>query len=71
VVQAFEMALAVVTAEKLIFAISAPSETSGSITDKVGIAKRFRLQGVSLRRLGLVTDDKWSAVRRTIIPDIN
>lgn len=65
-VQAVEMALTVVPAERLILAISTPSETNDSITDKIGVAMRFRLQGISLWRLGLVTDDKWNVIRRAI-----
>jgi hypothetical protein len=66
VVQAVEMALTVVPREKLVLAISAPSETAESITAKVGVAKRYRLQGISLWRLGLVTDGMWASLRQTI-----
>lgn len=66
VVQAVEMALAAVPREKLVLAISAPSETAESIIPKIGVAKRYRLQGVSLWRLGLVTNDMWTAMRQTI-----
>lgn len=66
VVRAVEMALEDVPAEKLILAISTPSETSESILEKVGVAKRYRLQGISLWRLGLVTDDMWKSIRQTI-----
>jgi hypothetical protein len=66
VVQAIEMALKYVPAEKLILAISAHSETHESINDKIGIAKRYRLQGVSLWRLGLITDDMWNAIRQSV-----
>jgi len=52
--QAIEMALVVVPAEKLVLGISAPSETAESIIEKIGVAKRFRLQGISLWRLGLL-----------------
>lgn len=66
VVQAVEMALAAVPREKLVLAISAPSETAGSIITKIGVAKRYRLQGISLWRLGLVTNDMWTAMKQTI-----
>ena len=68
VVQAVEMALAVVPAEKLVLGISVPSETAESIIEKIGVAKRFRLQGISLWRLGLLSEDMWTAIRRTIAP---
>ncbi|MBT9171978.1 MAG: hypothetical protein DDT21_00354 [Syntrophomonadaceae bacterium] len=66
VVQAVEMALAAVPREKLVLAISAPSETGESILEKIGVAKRYRLQGISLWRLGLVTADMWTAIGQTI-----
>jgi hypothetical protein len=66
VVQAVEMALAAVPREKLVLAISAPSETAESIIPKIGVAKRYRLQGISLWRLGLVTSDMWTTMRQTI-----
>ena len=66
VVQAVEMAIAEVPREKIVLAISTPSETAESINAKVGIAKRYRLQGISLWRLGLVTADMWTSLRQTI-----
>jgi len=66
VVQAVEMALAIVPAEKLVLGISAPSETAESIIEKIGVAKRYRLQGISLWRLGLLSEDMWTVIRRTI-----
>jgi len=66
VVQAVEMAIAEVPREKLILAISAPSETGESILEKIGVAKRYRLQGISLWRLGLVTEGMWMSLRQTI-----
>jgi len=66
VVQAVEMALAVVPSEKLVLGISAPSETAESIIEKIGVAKRYRLQGISLWRLGLLSENMWGAVRKTI-----
>jgi hypothetical protein len=66
VVQAVEMALTLVPREKLVLAISAPSETGVSIVEKIEVAKNYRLQGISLWRLGLVTEDMWTAIRQTI-----
>lgn len=66
VVQAVEMALANVPPEKLILGISVPSETAESIGIKVAIARRYGLDGIALWRLGLLTDDMWSALRSTI-----
>ena len=66
ILEAVEMALTVVPREKLVLAISAPSETGASILEKIGIAKRYQLQGISLWRLGLVTNDMWTTIRQTI-----
>lgn len=65
--QAVEMAIAAgVPPEKLVLGISAPAETSESILTKVGIAKRYDLAGIALWRLGLVSDDMWTALRTTV-----
>lgn len=67
VVQAVEQALAApVAPEKLLLGISLPSENPTSILTKVGIAKRYQLQGIALWRLGLVTDATWQALRTTV-----
>ena len=61
--QAVEMACASVPAQKLILGISAPSETADSIATKVGIAKRYNLNGVALWRLGVIDDGMWETLR--------
>lgn len=66
VVQAIELALASVPRERLVLGISIPSETAESLVTKVGVAKRHRLQGISLWRLGLLSDEEWAALRQTI-----
>lgn len=63
VLQAVETATELVPAEKLALGISIPSETPESIVTKIGIAKRYNLNGISLWRLGLVTDDMWNSIR--------
>ncbi|MEW6771030.1 MAG: stalk domain-containing protein [Bacillota bacterium] len=65
VIQALEMA-AVVPADKLVLGISVPSETPESILTKVGIAKRYSLNGIALWRLGLLSDEMWEALRTTV-----
>jgi hypothetical protein len=62
------MALASVPAQKLILGISAASESPDSILTKVGIAKRYRLPGIALWRLGLISDGMWASLRETISP---
>jgi len=66
VIEAVEMALAAVPAEKLLLGISAPSETPESILTKVGIAKRYGLSGIALWRLGLVQGEMWDNLRASI-----
>ncbi len=68
VAEAVEMALASVPAQKLILGISAASESPDSILTKVGIAKRYRLPGIALWRLGLISDGMWASLRETISP---
>jgi len=65
--QAVEMAIAAgVPPEKLVLGISAPAETPESILTKVGIGKRYDLAGIALWRLGLVSDEMWTALRTAI-----
>lgn len=66
--QAVEKAVSLVPREKLYLGISAPSESGESIITKVGIAKSYRLGGIALWRLGLVTDDMWKSLRQSIEP---
>ncbi len=66
VVQAVEQSLKDVPKEKLILGISIPGENPESIITKVGIAKRYQLNGIALWRLGLLTDEMWDALRKTV-----
>jgi len=66
VVQAVEQSLKDVPKEKLILGISIPSENPESILTKVGIAKRYQLNGIALWRLGLLTNEMWDALRKTV-----
>lgn len=63
---AVEAAASAVPAHKLILGISAPSETPASLVAKVGIAKRYKLDGIALWRLGLISDDMWDGLRRSV-----
>lgn len=65
--QAVEMALQSVPANKLLLGISTPSETAESIPVKIGIAKRHKLAGIAIWRLGLVSPDAWTNIRTSII----
>jgi len=64
--QAVEMASAVVPPEKLILGISAFSETPESIRTKIGIAKRYGLDGIAIWRLGLISDKMWDEIRAAV-----
>ncbi|MFZ5643045.1 MAG: stalk domain-containing protein [Bacillota bacterium] len=66
VVQAVEEAIASVPPQKLVLGISAPSETPESILTKIGIAKKYKLSGIALWRLGLVPDGMWNSLRATV-----
>lgn len=66
--QAVEQSLLHIPANKLILGISTPSENSESIKTKLGIVKRYRLKGLSLWRLGLITPDMWSSLRNAQYP---
>ncbi len=62
VLRAVEMAAAVVLPEKLILGISVPNETPESIMTKLGIAKRYNINGIALWRLGLLTPEMWHSL---------
>ena len=66
VIQGVQQALKNVPKEKLILGISIPSENPDSILTKVGIVKRYGLEGIALWRLGLLTEEMWDALRKTI-----
>ncbi len=68
VVEAVEMAKSLVPIDKLILGINIPRETSESLITKVGIAKKYDLNGIALWRLGLLTPQMWSNLETTIIP---
>lgn len=65
VIQAVEQSLQDVPKEKLVLGISIPSENTQSILAKIGIAKRYQLDGIALWRLGLLTDEMWDQVRKS------
>lgn len=65
--QAVEMACSSVPADRLILGISAYSETAESIVSKIGIAKRYNLEGIALWRLGLLSDEMWDCIQDNIV----
>ncbi|OIQ59875.1 putative sporulation-specific glycosylase YdhD [Moorella thermoacetica] len=66
--EAVEMAWVSVPPEKLVLGISVPAETAASILTKVGIAKRYGLDGIAIWRLGLVPGEMWDALRASVTP---
>ncbi|ERM92135.1 copper amine oxidase [Caldanaerobacter subterraneus subsp. yonseiensis KB-1] len=68
VIQAIEETLKEVPKEKVILGISIPSETPESFAIKVGLAKRYGLNGIALWRLGLINDEMWEVLKTSIIP---
>ncbi|KJS13712.1 MAG: copper amine oxidase [Peptococcaceae bacterium BRH_c8a] len=66
VTQAVEMAAAVVPPAKLSLGISIPSETVESLSAKLGIAKRYNLGGISLWRLGLLSEQMWDTLETAV-----
>ncbi|WP_333870569.1 stalk domain-containing protein [Desulforamulus putei] len=67
VTQAVKWASQMMPPEKLILGISVPSETPESLVTKVGIAKRYQLKGISLWRLGLVSEEMWTSLRTCVV----
>lgn len=66
VIEAVETALKSVPAEKLLLGINANSETADTISTKVGIAKKYKLKGIAIWRLGLVSDNMWTELGKTV-----
>lgn len=66
VIEAVRLALDAVPADKLVLGISLPHETETSLPAKIGLAKRYGLQGIALWRLGLVPDNFWATIGQMI-----
>lgn len=66
VIEAVEEAKKEVSAQKLYLAILVKSEDMNSIKSKVGIAKRYGLKGVSLWKLGVISEEMWESLKEGI-----
>lgn len=69
--EAIRLAIEQVGAEqrgKLLVAIVAPYETSGTMLQKVGLAKRYSLGGISVWRLGELKAEGIEALETTVTP---
>lgn len=68
VIEAIDLALAQVGRNRILLGIVAPYETPQSLAQKVGLAKRYGLAGISVWRLGTVGADRMAALELLVIP---
>lgn len=64
--QAVQKAIELVPSEKVILGISVPNETAVSLAEKIKIAKQYKLGGIALWRLGLVSDEMWGVIKDNV-----
>ncbi|WP_322923789.1 stalk domain-containing protein [Paenibacillus campi] len=60
------MALQQTEPSKLILGISLSSENASSVNTKIGLAKRYQLKGVAIWRLGIIGQNAWDAMHKSI-----
>ncbi|MEA1962469.1 MAG: stalk domain-containing protein, partial [Bacillota bacterium] len=70
VCQALDMVISFVPADKILLGISAVSETPESLINKIGIAKKYNLEGIAIWRLGLLSDGMWKVVKDNVIKPV-
>jgi len=68
VTEAIELTLKQVERNRILLGIVAPYETPESLAQKVGLAKRYGLAGLSVWRLGTVGPDRMAALESAVIP---
>ena len=68
--QAVKQSLSGVPAQKLFLGISVVSESDTSIVSKIELAKNYRLGGIALWRLGLISDEEWAVLRTHAAVDL-
>lgn len=68
VVQAIEAILRVVSPDRILLGIVAPYEDPDSFGQKVGLAKRYGLGGLSVWRLGAVGTDRMAVLEELVSP---
>jgi len=66
VIEAVDLALAVVPKDKLLLGLLVQYETPESISAKLGLAKRRGLAGIALWRLGVVEPARLTVIRSAI-----
>ncbi len=69
VMEAIELSLRDVPRERLMLAIVAPYETPETLLQKVGLAKRYGLEGITVWRLGTVGTQRMKALEGTVSPE--
>ncbi|XEC97263.1 stalk domain-containing protein [Paenibacillus tarimensis] len=67
--EAIRLALKDVDKSKLVLGISLWSETAQSVNQKIGLAKRYDLKGISFWRLGLMHDAVMNEIQKSIVFD--
>ncbi|WP_411346855.1 stalk domain-containing protein [Paenibacillus sp. WLX1005] len=63
---AIQLAVKQVDKSKLILGISLSSEDSSSVNTKIGLAKRYDLKGIALWRLGIIGQNAWTAMHKSV-----
>ncbi|MFB5763671.1 stalk domain-containing protein [Paenibacillus medicaginis] len=64
--EAIRLALKETGKEKLVLGISVASENKQSVNTKIGLAKRYDLRGIAVWRLGLIGQDVWDEMNKSI-----
>lgn len=66
--EAIQLALKEVPRHKLILGLSMGSENSQSVSSVIGLAKRHKLKGTAIWRLGLIGEDAMAQIEKSIMP---
>ncbi|MFC3345209.1 stalk domain-containing protein [Paenibacillus abyssi] len=64
--EAIRLALQETEAGKLVLGISMGSENAQSVNSKIGLAKRYNLKGIALWRLGLIGEEAFHEMKKSI-----
>ncbi|WP_052516601.1 stalk domain-containing protein [Paenibacillus popilliae] len=66
--EAIQLALKEVPRHKLILGLSMGSENSQSVASVIGLAKRHKLKGTAIWRLGLIGEDAMAQIEKSMMP---
>ncbi|MEF2969006.1 stalk domain-containing protein [Paenibacillus sp. M1] len=64
--EAIRLAIQETDKDKLILGLNLHSENEDSVTDLIGLAKRYDLKGIALWRLGLISADEWESMQQSV-----